>query len=241
MPTFGLGCTPTTPDQRDFVVRFKLLAPLPKSVDLRSASLPILNQGPLGSCTGFGIGRAFRQLLKKNKLPLYQPSQLFIYYNERVLERTLHVDAGATIRSGMKVITSWGACDLDQWPYIVSNFRATPIPAAYKNAKSANHKAVQYQRVTSLMDIKAALASGLLVVIGFSVYSNFYSIRSNGIMPEPAGSMEGGHCVTIDGYDDATQRFICSNSWGTRFGHRGYFYMPYSYLNNVFDKWVIQK
>jgi C1A family cysteine protease len=32
------------------------------------------------------------------------------------------------------------------------------------------------------------------------------------------------------GYDDTQQKFICRNSWGSGWGQKGYFTMPYAYL-----------
>ena len=34
------------------------------------------------------------------------------------------------------------------------------------------------------------------------------------------------------GYDERKQRFIVRNSWGTGWGMRGYFTMPYAYLTD---------
>ena len=48
------------------------------------------------------------------------------------------------------------------------------------------------------------------------------------------------NCV---GYDDASQRFIVRNSWGTAWGRQGYFTMPYAYLtdsNLSADFWTIR-
>jgi C1A family cysteine protease len=47
----------------------------------------------------------------------------------------------------------------------------------------------------------------------------------------------GGHAVPVIGYiDDASQPgggvFIVQNSWGTGWGYKGYFYMPYSVLRS---------
>ena len=45
------------------------------------------------------------------------------------------------------------------------------------------------------------------------------------------------------GYDDSTREFIVRNSWGTTWGIKGYFMMPYAYLmdtNLADDFWTIR-
>jgi C1A family cysteine protease len=45
------------------------------------------------------------------------------------------------------------------------------------------------------------------------------------------------------GYDDSIQRFIVRNSWGPKWGIKGYFTMPYTYLlepNLSDDFWTIR-
>jgi C1A family cysteine protease len=42
--------------------------------------------------------------------------------------------------------------------------------------------------------------------------------------------VQGGHAVLVVGFDDGQRRFIMRNSWGTDWGMRGYFTMPYAYL-----------
>jgi len=36
--------------------------------------------------------------------------------------------------------------------------------------------------------------------------------------------------VMAVGYDESKQWFLARNSWGTRWGMKGYFTMPYAYL-----------
>ena len=54
----------------------------------------------------------------------------------------------------------------------------------------------------------------------------------------------GGHAVMAVGYDDAQERFIIRNSWDTDWGMKGYFTMPYDYLdpnkNLADDFWTIR-
>ncbi len=52
----------------------------------------------------------------------------------------------------------------------------------------------------------------------------------------------GGHAVLAVGYDDASQRFIVRNSWGSGWGMGGYCTMPYSYLTDqslARDFWAV--
>jgi len=53
----------------------------------------------------------------------------------------------------------------------------------------------------------------------------------------------GGHAVMCVGYDDAKQWFIIRNSWGDKWGMKGYFTLPYSYVtaaNLGSDFWTIR-
>ncbi len=97
------------------------------------------------------------------------------------------------------------------------------------------------------MQMKGCLASGYPFVFGFTVYESFESedVAKTGVVPMPAHTEKvlGGHAVTAVGYDDAQQRFIVRNSWGTDWGMKGYFTMPYAYLtdsNLADDFWTVR-
>ena len=62
-------------------------------------------------------------------------------------------------------------------------------------------------------------------------------------MPASSEKVLGGHAVLAVGYDDAIQRFIVMNSWGTGWGMRGFFTMPYAYLTDTDlsdDFWTVR-
>jgi C1A family cysteine protease len=237
------------PDHRDhmYAAAPRVLTALPAHADLRPHCPPVLDQGQIGSCTAHAIANAFRFDEMKQKVKgVFPPSRLFIYYNERAMEGTIRSDAGAMIRDGIKSIAKQGVCPETDWPYVPAKFAAKPPAKAYKDALA--HQAVTYQRlVQTLSQMKGCLAAGYPFVFGFSVYESFESaaVAKNGIMPMPSpkDSMVGGHAVLAVGYDDAKQRIIVMNSWSTSWGDKGYFYMPYAYIqdaNLASDFWTVR-
>jgi C1A family cysteine protease len=243
------GWMPDVPDQRDhlYAAPVVYVAKLPARADLRPLFPPVYDQGQLGSCTANAIGAAIQFERRKQKLkPDFPPSRLFVYYNERVMENTVSSDAGAQIRDGIKSVAKQGDCPEKDWPYVVAKFADKPAATCFKNA--IKYKAVSYQRVPQILNqMKGCLASGYPFVFGFSVYTEFENdtVAKTGVlnMPRSKEKLLGGHAVIAVGYDDRTQRFIVRNSWGSKWGNKGYFTMPYAYLtdsNLADDFWTIR-
>jgi len=248
------GWVPDLPDHRDFTYAAPLLAlrSLPAKVDLRKGCPPVYDQGQLGSCTANAIGAAFQFNQKKLGLKDFMPSRLFIYYNERDIEGTANQDSGALIRDGIKSVNKLGVCPETSWPYDGSEFPLNPKltvkPSAACYTEAKKHTADQYSRVArTLNQMKGCLASGFPFVYGFTVYESFEGnqVAKTGLVPMPKQGEEtlGGHAVLAVGYDDSSQRFIVRNSWGPKWGIKGYFTMPSTYLldaNLADDFWTVR-
>jgi C1A family cysteine protease len=206
----------------------------------------VYDQGQLGSCTANAIGAAFEFELVKQSLPDFMPSRLFIYYNERAMEGSVSTDSGAQIRDGIKSVAKQGVCPEPMWPYVIAKFRTKPPKPCYVEA--LKHRVSLYQRlVPTLNQLKGCLASGYPFVFGFTVYDSFESpaVAKSGHapMPAPAEAVIGGHAVMAVGFDDSKQWFIVRNSWGTTWGMKGYFTLPYAYVtdpNLADDFWTIR-
>jgi C1A family cysteine protease len=242
------GWMPDLPDQRDhqFAAPLLKLGPLPAKVDLRKQCPAVYNQGQIGSCTANAIAGAIEFDRLKQKLSDFTPSRLFIYYNERSMENTVATDSGAQIRDGVKSVNQLGVCPEPEWPYVAtpadSNTNIWPPGAKPAEKPTPNcytaalqHKAVTYESVTrDLAQFRGCLAAGYPFVLGFTVYSAFESpqVAQTGVLnlPTSAEQVLGGHAVMAVGYDDVAQRFLIRNSWGTGWGMKGYFTMPYAYL-----------
>jgi C1A family cysteine protease len=238
------GWVPDLPDQRDFLYAAPspVQKKIPSKMDLSKKCPPVYNQGQLGSCTANAIGAAIEFDQKKR----FVPSRLFIYYNERVIEGSVASDSGAQIRDGIKSVATLGAPPEKDWPYVIGKFSEKPPATACQAAKT--DLVTLYQRlVQDLNTMKGCLASGYPFVFGFTVYESFEgaAVAKSGIVPMPSSSEKsiGGHAVMAVGYDDASREFLVRNSWGTDWGLKGYFKIPYAYLtetNLASDFWTIR-
>lgn len=229
------GWLPQDDDPRDLVREHDEAAQLPTHVDLTTTKnfSPVYDQGQLGSCTANALAAAFDFIRHHILHSWVHPSRLWIYWQERNLEGTVDQDSGAQIRDGIKVVHKLGVPPERDWPYDVTKFAEHPPTKAGKDA--ALDVAIEYRApVQSLQGLRSALAAGLPIVFGFTVYEEFESdeVAQTGIvpMPGPASQPVGGHATVICGYDDATKRFKIRNSWGPDWGIGGYFWLPYAYV-----------
>ena len=243
------GWLPDLPDQRDYfyAAPVELAGVLPAKVDLRPQCPPVYDQGQLGSCTANAIAGAIEfDRMKQTLAQIFTPSRLFIYYNERAIEHTIDSDSGAQIRDGIKSVGKQGDCPETEWPYVIARFKTRPTPQCYADA--LKYRAILYQRLTPILSqLKGCLASGYLFVFGFTVYESFESAQvartGHASLPKSGERAIGGHAVAGVGYDDARQWFVVRNSWGGKWGMKGYFTLPYAYVtddNLASDFWTIR-
>jgi C1A family cysteine protease len=242
------GWIPDLPDRRDYLYSAVRPVPpaLPSHADLRPLCSKVEDQGSLGSCTANALAGALEYLEKKDKVRYAELSRLFIYYNERVIEHTVKSDSGAMLRDGIKTLVKQGVCAEKSWPYVISRFTKKPGAVCYKEA--SDHQITSYHRILTLDEMRTCLAEGFPFVFGFTVYESFESQQTarTGMvdMPQPGERVVGGHAVAAVGYDDAAKRFIVRNSWGPKWGMKGYFTMPYAYVadrNLSDDFWTIRR
>lgn len=219
-----------------------------KKVDLRGHFPEVYDQGHLGSCTANALAGAyeFDEIIERES-NIFRPSRLFIYYNERKMEGHINEDSGAEIRDGVMSLVNVGVCPETMLPYDISKFTDEPSEDCYEDA--LHHKVSEYKRVEqSLEQLKQCLIEGFPFVFGFIVYESFESaeVAKTGMMPMPEENEKilGGHAVVGVGFDDDKQVFIVRNSWGSSWGDKGYFYMPYNFIVNekyASDFWALRR
>ena len=220
----------------------KKIIKLPLKIDLRSKCQLILDQGKLGSCTA----NALVSIVGYDKKNLFG-SRLFLYYNERMLINTIPDDSGAYLSDGIKILQTYGICQESSWPYDISKFTDKPPISCYDEALQ-NQALIVENIDNTIVSMKTSLANNEPFVVGIAVYSSFQtkSVEKTGIVPMPSKKdyLLGGHAVVCVGYDDKKQIWIMRNSWGTGWGDKGYFYLPYNYLTDdtlSSDLWIIKQ
>lgn len=235
------------PDVRDRLYAAIARPPkqLPRKVDLRPFCSAVENQGSIGSCTAHALIGNLEFLARKVRRRPLALSRLFVYYNARVIEGTQRRDDGARIRNGVKSLARLGVCPEKLWPYRIHKFAHKPHAHCYRSA--AQHQVTSYHRVKGLEEMRQCLAEGFPFVFGMTTYEAFESpaVARTGIVHLPRkGEAECyGHSVCAVGYDDRSRRFILRNSWGSDWGRKGYFTIPYDYAANpdlADDFWTLR-
>jgi C1A family cysteine protease len=242
----AFGWVRDAPDHRDFRYEPGTLRGLPSVCDLRPLCPPVRSQGSLNSCTAHAVAAAVQYDLRKQGLPALEPSRLFIYYNARVREHTVESNAGVPCRETLKCVKRLGACPETLWPYRVHRFTRRPPTRCYRGAPRC--RVAGYHRLDPrLGPMRACLHEGYPFAAGIVVYSGLTGIRAqrSGVaeLPQPGERRIGTHVVLVVGYRDRDARFIVRNSWGAAWGQRGYFTLPYEYLENEHlagDFWTVR-
>jgi len=238
------GWVPDVSDHRDEYFKSTFGVRLPDHVSPLGTDNPIEHQGSLGSCVGQATTSALEIVLDCDPL-----SRLMAYYQARVLEGTVDIDAGAMIRDAIKGFIKHGCCNESSWEYDITKFATKPTDYCYEEAELTIPKISRYERITTLKDVKIALSNGLPVIFGFAVpdyfetedYTDGHIVR----LPTDRDSIVGGHAVVAVGYDDrSSDKFIwVRNSWGKEWGENGYFKMDQKWFSDrrrlCDDMWVI--
>lgn len=207
---------------------------IPKAIDLSPFFPPPGDQGTQGSCVGWAVGYALKSYQERmeegwswNPATIFSPSWIYNQINNGT-------DDGAYIYDGLELIVAKGAASLLTMPYRQADYRSQPPQRA--RAEATRFRARDFSRVSGERDMKLALANGYPIVIGFDVYESFKDLSGRAsVYNSKQGGQDGGHAMTIVGYDDARfgGSFRAINSWGTRWGDGGYVWLPYDFAGQV--------
>lgn len=237
MRDFKVGAIKSKPDSRDYIYR-SIRAPvkLPSKFSWRHLYGPVRDQGPYGTCVGFGASG-----VKDGQEAVNYPggglrfSPLYVYTLCKQLDGIPHIE-GTYPRVAMGVLFKLGVCKEETLPYSKMGTGLPAIPPG-TNDEAKHFKIGAYARVQTLEEIQQALVQDGPVLVGIFVCSNFLEPAPGGMIDVPEGTILGGHAMCVVGYDnEKTWKgykgfFEVRNSWGPEWGDEGYCWIPYEFLN----------
>jgi hypothetical protein len=207
------------------------------------------DQGQFGRCagetereveTGVALANGKGQVLYSANYPYFYARQLDGSPTDQ--------DAGTTISSTFTVKAQRGNCYKATWDDDTSIYQQ---PSSAAEEEAAQHKGLLAFFLMNIQTIKASIAVGFPVAIGFDVPSQMMSeaCAESGMVQFPTdpsgwdtnsdGSVSG-HAVSIWGYDDSlviaqtTGALYCLNHWSESWGLDGRFWLPYEFVTSEF-------
>lgn len=230
---------------------------IPTSVDLRQWCSDIEDQKSLGSCTAnaaVGIveyyeNKAFGKHINGSRLFIYKLSRNLLGFTG---------DSGAYLRTAMAALVLGGLPPEKYWPYTDKPDEFDREPPSWIFAVADNYESLSYfchdpaginkPPNDVLNSVKTYLAAGIPSMFGFYGFPSFDNTNVKGGIPFPCPDeqAEWGHAIVAVGYDDNKKikntkcdketagALLIRNSWGKKWGDKGYGWMPYDYvINNI--------
>lgn len=217
----------------------------------------VKDQGSTSACTGFSLSLVVEHLLARSQREAASISPYMLYsmarrYDEFPGSR----DEGSSLRGALKGWYRHGVCGDHLWATGVD------MPPAPKRAEddwwldAVRRPLGAYYRIDAraISDMHAALNEvGILYAsaVCHAGWEGGYKEKKPRARPqsfadaihvipevEPT-AVDGGHAFAIIGYNETG--FLIQNSWGERWGSRGYAILSYAdWLANAMDCWVAQ-
>ena len=233
-----LACLPATKEY-SHLPKFSSAFPiLPESQWIEFEDLddyiPILDQDGHGSCVGHGSCSAFQVAWSQARETSERFSPCFLYSQINGGR-----DNGAVVGDAMDQLMKGGICLETTVPEGNVIFDRQ-LPSTAK-LEAERFKLAESYRVSSFPEIMTAIQMRRAVSIGIDIGQAFEP-DSSGKLPSQRGG-GGGHCLCLR---FGAKKFGANwyikgqNSWGTKWGAQGRFWMDESYFRSSTDHFVPQ-
>lgn len=219
---------------------------VPPAVDLREPWWTIGNQGCTGSCVGWAIADSLLRyhFVKAGKLRTTERvSVRYIWMAAKETDRvcayptTFIDDAGTSAKAALRVVTKFGALKTSVLPFdgrLVRLKERNFLQVAGRLKVKAYFNLCRTQ-TGKLHRFKEWLAFHGPILTRLKCDSSWNTIQKDGhLKTYDRKRTSGGHAVSIVGY--TPNCFIIRNSWGTRWGDRGFAYASYEYAKDAFHE-----
>ncbi|MEI8187070.1 MAG: C1 family peptidase [Chlorobiaceae bacterium] len=216
---------------------------LPASVDLRAPWWDIGDQGPTGSCVGWGStdGVARYHFVKAGKLAQTEHLSIRLsWMGSKELDtdpnpNTFIESAGTTLKGAVDILKNKGAVLDTVFPFHIANY-------LYLGEENTFYATAATRKISSYFNLgknpaswRTWLATHGPIEAALNVDATWdHATSTQGRLDSfQPNTIRGGHCIAIVGYT-ADNRFIVRNSWGTGWGDKGFAYASEAYISGAF-------
>lgn len=259
LPSYGYDPEFTEPGPTE---KPRRLGKLPPAASVRDEWLPPVGRQTMPNCFVWGsvYGLATFYAARKSRTPPSSrdrqagPDYAYIRYEiaNKTAENTCH---GGQITKCLEWLRSNGGtpslaaapnrkpgskatCRVE-W----SDYGSRPIPPD-PSFRIPEYKLTHITGAEGLNNLRTVIASGMPMVFGTSLYTDFLHYRGkvspyvgNGKLSRDSNGRNAGHVMLIVAYNDAyaksTGAVRIQNSWGTRWGDKGFVWMAYDTLEKL--------
>lgn len=246
VPQHALGLVPTDDTTFDTSPRLKIMSMRgvrPKQLLLTEFLPPVANQGHQSSCVAwsaayycYSYAVAEKRHLTADQLkdPKWEFSPSFIY------NQVKQPGGGTNLGAAFKVLREQGCATMAEMPYNQDDDSAIPTPEAKERAAKFSHATTAYVFRYLQADVEAIktylVESHHPFTTAIPIFKDF---PGDSVAPdfvyhltiEPTrANMEGGHAITIVGYDDDKHAFRMLNSWGPNWGDNGFMWIDENFI-----------
>ncbi len=207
---------------------------LPTNIDLSNLMPTPGDQGLQQSCVGWALGYAIKTYQEQvenieqnwslSNYTTFSPSWIYNQINggqnvptSPLAALNLLKDKGAATLSTMDYVDYW-------------------LPPTLEANNEAGRYKIENFREIDLLTAKSALANRNPLFVGIILRPSFFNLAgNNSVYNDYTGEDKGGHAVAVVGYDDNKYggAFKIMNSWGTKWGDKGFFWLPYDKFTAV--------
>jgi hypothetical protein len=139
-----------------------------------------------------------------------------------------------SLLDNLNLFKTEGACSLKTMPYNAKDCSAQPDGIQRCSAK--NYKIKGWEKIDpyNLTLLKGAVSQKNPVIFSIVIDEGFDKITAPFTWKERCGRLEQTHTMVIAGYDDRRNAFLVMNSWGNKWGDKGFVWIDYQFfLENV--------
>jgi len=211
--------------------------PLPDSFDWRENGIltPVKSQGNCGSCGEFAAVAVLEALIK------WKTGEILDLSEQQIVScvEGCGCNVGCSSLEVMKYIKGNGIALEDEFPYANKDVPCDANVAGEYYFSEVHSTVIDKKPLEErIKTIKEAVMRYGPVATNMSLYDDLDRYQSGLYKYDGKAEEMGGHWIVIVGWKDDAELpsggyWICRNTWGEKWGQKGYFYSAYGDITGV--------